>query len=70
MRTKAEKFPRKHIGAGRKIVSLYADSRLHERMKARAASLGMNVSSYVAYLAKRDLAHGGEIVIVPEGPAT
>lgn len=64
MRQQSE-LSRKHVGPGRKIVSIYAEERLHERIKARAAALGFSVSEYVMLLAQNDISCGGPIQVFP-----
>lgn len=52
MKTKAK---RKHVGPGKKIISLYADAEVYERIKVRAKALGIPASTYLQKLALNDI---------------
>jgi hypothetical protein len=63
-RKKSEKP--KHIGPGKKIVSIYADEEFHATVKSRAKSLGLNVSKYLHKLAEDDIQRGGSLTLNPK----
>lgn len=59
------KTKRKHVGPESKVISIYADKVLLPKMQARAKSLGMPLSKYLQYLAKKDLNEGGDFTVIP-----
>lgn len=52
-----------HVGPGKKVVSFYADAKLHQQIKTRAKSLGLSASKYVEMLALKDIKAGGDFNI-------
>lgn len=54
---RATKTPRRHIGPGKKIVSVYTDAKLHARIQKKAESLKRSVSNYLLLLAENDIAN-------------
>lgn len=58
----------KHIGPGKIVVSMYADKKLHERVKARAKALRIPVSTYIYQLALKDIQAGGSFTISESSP--
>lgn len=57
---------RQHVGPGSKIVSMYCDLRLHERIKYRANSLGLSASQYISQLVRQDLSSGKDYIVLKE----
>jgi len=55
MNTNITKNKNPHVGPGRVIVSIYADQKLHARIKRRAKTLGLSTSAYVLMLAKNEI---------------
>jgi hypothetical protein len=60
--------PHRHIGPGKRVVSLYADAALMQASKARARSLGLSMSAYVAALVRADLNTKGPLLVPPHSP--
>lgn len=55
---------KQHVGPGSKIVSMYCDMRLHERIKVRANSLNLSASQYISQLVRQDLSAGKDYLVV------
>lgn len=61
MKTKTK---RKHVGPGKKIVSLYVNEAMYDRIKARASALGIPASTYLQKLALNDIESGSNSIVI------
>ncbi len=62
--------PKRHVGPGKKVVSLYVDAGDYERVKAKAKALRMSASKYLFELARKDAGTSNPLLIEPSSPAS